>query len=74
MWVENHEDYVAADKKMKHNTALTGNAEYHEMLRSLYTKLRMRLLLTWHKLKITTAIFLQMVNNELVSTPVWSKT
>ena len=57
MWVENHEDYVAADKPMKHNTAWTGNAEYHEMLRSLYTKLRMRLLLTWHKPKITTDFF-----------------
>ena len=36
----------------------------------VHTKLRMRQPLTWHELKITSTFFSQMVNAELVSSPV----
>ena len=68
MRIETQEIDVAADKQGKHNI-YSMNGKYkiaRGAVEIVHRKLRMRLLLPWQKLKITSAIFSQMVDTAIL--------
>ena len=72
MRIETQEIDVAADKQGKHNI-YSMNGKYkiaRGAVEIVHRKLKMRLPLTWQRLKITSAIFSQTLNTKLVSPPV----
>ena len=72
MWIETQEIDLAVDTQGKHNI-YSMNGKYkiaRGAVEIVHRKLRMRLLLPWQKLKITSAIFSQTLNTKLVSPPV----
>ena len=72
MWVEPHDNEVAADKQVKHNTAWTGEKIALGAVGEHCTqeaKNETTVKLTWHELKITSAIFSQMVNTAILCDP-----